>query len=206
MKLAGCLPPLAGSYHPDQAPDFKTSLATYRRIVAAEQDGVDLFACETLASVAEITAATRAGVESGLPVWCAMSVDDTDGTKLRSGESVAEGAAAAKAEGATAVAINCSRPEAVAQALPFLKATGLPFGAWANGFVDAANDLSVGGIVSGMDIRTDLGPQAYADHAMGWIDMGATIIGGCCEVGPAHIAHLAERLREAGHRSRVDFQ
>ena len=199
VRLAGCLPPLAGSYHPDRAPNFDTSLSTYRRIVACQHGGVDLLACETLASVAEITAATRAGVESGLPVWCAMSVDDTDGTKLRSGEPVADGAAAARREGAQAIAVNCSRPEAVAQALPFLKASGLPFGAWANGFVDAANDLSIGGIVSGMAVRTDLGPETYADHAMSWVDMGATIIGGCCEVGPAHIAHLAQRLRDAGH-------
>ena len=26
-------------------------------------------------------------------------------------------------------------------------------------------------------------------------DAGASIIGGCCEVGPAHIAELARRLR-----------
>jgi homocysteine S-methyltransferase len=29
--------------------------------------------------------------------------------------------------------------------------------------------------------------------------MGATIVGGCCEVGPAHIRHLAARLRAEGH-------
>ena len=35
---------------------------------------------------------------------------------------------------------------------------------------------------------------------MGWVGQGATIVGGCCEVGPAHIAHLAQVLRAAGHR------
>ncbi|MEO1397675.1 MAG: homocysteine S-methyltransferase family protein, partial [Pseudomonadota bacterium] len=25
----------------------------------------------------------------------------------------------------------------------------------------------------------------------GWVDQGATIVGGCCEVGPAHIRALA---------------
>jgi homocysteine S-methyltransferase len=34
---------------------------------------------------------------------------------------------------------------------------------------------------------------------MGWVDQGATIVGGCCEVGPDHIAELARRLRAAGH-------
>jgi len=34
---------------------------------------------------------------------------------------------------------------------------------------------------------------------MGWVNQGATIVGGCCEVGPAHITEVARRLREAGH-------
>ena len=46
----------------------------------------------------------------------------------------------------------------------------------------------------------NMDPQTYADHAMGWVAQGATILGGCCEIGPAHIAELARRLRAAGHR------
>jgi homocysteine S-methyltransferase len=46
-----------------------------------------------------------------------------------------------------------------------------------------------------------MGPAAYADHAMRWIDQGATIIGGCCETGPAHIAEIDARLRAAGLRA-----
>jgi homocysteine S-methyltransferase len=34
---------------------------------------------------------------------------------------------------------------------------------------------------------------------MAWVDQGATIVGGCCEVGPAHIAELARRLEAVGH-------
>jgi homocysteine S-methyltransferase len=34
---------------------------------------------------------------------------------------------------------------------------------------------------------------------MKWIRQGATIIGGCCEVGPAHIAEVANRIRAAGY-------
>ena len=47
--------------------------------------------------------------------------------------------------------------------------------------------------------RRDLGPEAYAGFALGWVDQGATIVGGCCEVGPAHITELARALRAAGH-------
>ena len=37
-------------------------------------------------------------------------------------------------------------------------------------------------------------PEAYADFAEDWAELGATILGGCCEVSPAHIAELARRF------------
>lgn len=199
VTIGGCLPPLFGSYHPENAPDFETCLKTYQRVVAQQKDSVDLFICETLGSVREVKAAVTAGVESGKPVLCGMTTKDEDGTVLRSGETVAEAAEVAKKAGAAAVAINCSWPEAVTQALPVLAETGLPFGGWANGFTDAAGDLGIGGTVDGMGKRTDLGPDQYADHVMNWVDAGATIVGGCCEVGPKHISKLSERLIGAGH-------
>ncbi|MDD7911507.1 homocysteine S-methyltransferase family protein [Pseudovibrio exalbescens] len=51
-----------------------------------------------------------------------------------------------------------------------------------------------GATVSELSARSDLSPAAYADVAGHWAKMGATIIGGCCEVGPAHIAELVRRL------------
>lgn len=199
VTIAGCLSPLFGSYHPENAPDYETCLATYRRVVAQQKDAVDVFLCETLASVKEVRAAVQAGGEAGIDVWCGMTTKDQDGTKLRSGEDTLEGAMAAKEAGAKAVGINCSWPEAVAQALPILAETGLPYGGWANGFTNAGGDLAIGGTVDGMGKRNDLEPERYADHVMGWIDSGATLVGGCCEVGPAHISTLAKRLEDAGH-------
>lgn len=196
--IAGCLPPLFGSYHPEDAPDFDTCLATYRRVVDQQKDDVDIFLLETLSSAKEVQTATRAAVESGKPVWCAMSVRDEDGTTLRSAEALEAGIAMAVAEGAAAVLVNCSWPEAVTQAMPLLVKSGLPFGGYANAFTKA-DDLALGGTVDALRARDDLGPDAYADHAMGWVLMGATIIGGCCEVGPGHIEALAAHLQDAGH-------
>ena len=54
--------------------------------------------------------------------------------------------------------------------------------------------------VDKLSSRRDLGPEAYAEFALSWVEQGATIVGGCCEVGPAHIRLLAERLQQAGHQ------
>ena len=89
----------------------------------------------------------------------------------------------------------------MADALGVLKTFCRPFGAYANGFTEITKAyLSEAPTVDKLSARRDLGPEAYAEFALGWIDQGATIVGGCCEVGPKHIRHLAQRLREAGHQ------
>ncbi|MDE0203938.1 MAG: homocysteine S-methyltransferase family protein [Rhodospirillaceae bacterium] len=198
VRIAGCLPPLVGSYRPDLTPPEDQCLADYRKIVAVQGDRVDLFLCETMLSAAEARAATTAAAESGKPVWTALSVNDADGTVLRSGEGAAAGAQAAVDAGAGAVLINCSSPEAVATAMPLLAGIGVPFGGYANGFV-SIGALQPGGTVDVLVAREDLDPAAYAGHAMGWVASGAAIVGGCCEIGPGHIAALAHRLAAEGH-------
>lgn len=196
VRLAGCLPPLVVSYQAERFPGFEIGLGEYREIVAQQAGRVDLFLCETMGSIAEARAATTAAAETGLPVWTALTVDDTDGSRLRSGEPVNEGAAAAVEAGASAVLVNCSKPEAVSTALPQL-GVDAPYGGYANGFHTVA-PLALDGTVKGLTAREDLGPEAYADIAMGWVAGGARLVGGCCEVGPAHIAELARRLGKRG--------
>lgn len=198
ITIAGCLPPLFGSYHPENTPSYDICLATYRQITAEQRDAVDVFLCETLASIKEIKAAVKAAAETGRPVWCGMTVLDEDGTRLRSGEPLDQAANAARQAGAHALLINCSWPEAITQAMPVLAAEGLPFGGFANGFTGIAA-LDHGGTVDVLETRNDLGPEQYANHAFDWIAAGATIVGGCCEVGPDHISKLAQRLEQAGH-------
>lgn len=204
VRLAGCLPPLVASYRPDLVPDAETCLATYRRIVAAQRADVDLFLCETLASVKEARVATQAAVESGKPVWTGLTVDDRDGTKLRSGEELALGVQAVIDAGAEAVLINCSIPEAVDQGIATLADAGISFGAYANGFTSVL-ELEPGKTVDVLKARSDLGPETYAKHALGWAAAGARIVGGCCEVTPAHIAELARRLEQEGYRPVADL-
>jgi homocysteine S-methyltransferase len=151
-----------------------------------------------VASVAHARAVLEAAASTGKPVWLAMTVDDEDGSKLRSGEPLADILPISGA--ASALLANCAAPEAMTAAMDILGASGKPFGAYANGFTQITKDfLKDKPTVDSLNPRRDLGPEAYAAFAMGWIDQGATIVGGCCEVGPAHIAKLAETIKAAGH-------
>ncbi|GGA30270.1 homocysteine S-methyltransferase family protein [Neptunicoccus cionae] len=193
VKIAGCLPPLRASYRPDLSPDFEDNLRRYQEIVAVQKDHVDLIQCETMSSIAEATAACTAAVETGLPVWLGLSVADDASNTLRSGEPLEQALDAVEGLGAAAILLNCSIPEAISAALPLVAQRGVRFGAYANGFT-SISALQPGGTVDGLQARTDLGPAAYADFAAEWVSLGATIIGGCCEVGPDHIAELSRRF------------
>lgn len=89
---------------------------------------------------------------------------------------------------------NCSPSEAISAACELLSGEVASFGVYVNGFV-SIEALREGAQVDGLAAREDLDPAAYARFAGGWRDAGARLIGGCCEVGPAHIAAVAEVLR-----------
>lgn len=200
-RVAGSLGPLIASYRPDICPPADEAVISYATPVAAMKDHVDLFLIETVSSLEQAEGALRAATGQGLPVWLAVSVNDDDGTKLRSGEGVEELSALVEAHQPDAVLVNCSRPEAIGTALDIIKGFGKPFGAYANGFTHISDGfLKAAPTVDALRERTDLGPEAYAKFVMGWIEQGATIVGGCCEVGPAHIAELARQIGAAGHR------
>ena len=197
-RVAGSIGPIKASYRTDLHPDYDVALKIYREKARMTALHADLLIGETVASILHARSILDASLETGLPVWLALTVDDQDGTRLRSGEPLAE--VLPHISKASAVLINCSSPEAITPALDILKTSGLPFGAYANGFEKITEGfLEDKPTVDALNACKDLTPAAYADHVMGWIDQGATIVGGCCEVGPAHIKEIAERLRAAGH-------
>lgn len=199
VDIAGCLPPLVASYKPEITLSFEESLASYRRLVELQSPASDLFICETMASISEASAACTAGLESGKPVWVALTVSDSQPGKLRSGELLSDAIKKLEYLGAQAILLNCSQPEAINASWPQLRNTTQRFGAYANGFVSIAA-LHPGGTVEQLETREDLGPQQYAKHALNWARDGATIIGGCCEIGPVHIKALHETLLQEGYK------
>lgn len=191
-RIAGSIGPLVASYRPETHPPHDEAVARYAEVAAILGPGVDLILCETVASHAHARAVVEGAGAAGKPVWLALTVDDEDGTRLRSGEAVAE----TPVGGAAAVLANCSAPEAMAAALEALKGFGLPFGAYANGFRQITKAfLKDAPTVDSLEPRPEMTPARYADFAMAWVAQGATIVGGCCETTPAHIAEIARRLK-----------
>jgi len=195
VTIAGCLSPYGWTYRPELAPPFAELWPQYAETAALQAPYVDLILCETMGSIEEARAAVTGANTTGRPVWVSWTLHDDDTGRLRSGEPLADAIVAISELEPAAILINCSVPEALTAAMPALSTSTAPYGAYANGFTHIIDEYLPGQVTSVLGHRHDLTPDGYADIAMTWIDAGATIIGGCCEIGPEHIARLRHRLR-----------
>jgi S-methylmethionine-dependent homocysteine/selenocysteine methylase len=196
VLIAGSMGPQYGSYRPDLVSSYDKTEALYREQADFLAPHVDFFICETLSCLLEARAAVKAATATGKPVWLSWSIEDTGAANLRSGESVREAWEDIASSGVSAVLLNCSPPEAISRVLPELVSMcDLPVGAYANAFTPIPDKWDFHGDESIPASRLDVTPKAYSDHATRWMAAGARIIGGCCEVGPAHIACLNKSLR-----------
>lgn len=200
VLIAGSMGPQRGSYRPDLVGSYDVTEALYREQAEFLAPLVDLFICETLSCIKEARAAAVAAVTTGKPVWLSWSIEDSGAANLRSGESIREAFDDIDGMGVSAVLLNCSPPEAISRVLPELVSiSNVPVGAYANAFTPIPEKWDFHGDESIPPSRTDVTPQTYAEHATLWLKAGARIIGGCCEVGPAHIGRVHETLRDQDH-------
>ena len=195
VLIAGCLPPLVASYRPDKAPDYDRCVDLYIQIVQEQESFVDLFICETMASIKEAKAAVVAARTSGKSVWCGLTLEDNEKCELRSGEKLIESVNELQSLGQEEFLLNCSFPEVIDKGMKILSQNAKFFGGYGNGFT-SIEPLKTASNVSVLSARTDLGPKKYSEHALSWAKHGASVIGGCCEIGPLHIKYLYDRLNE----------
>ncbi|MBK5538033.1 homocysteine S-methyltransferase family protein [Pseudomonas sp. TH05] len=201
VRVAGSLPPLFGSYRPDLF-DASRAADLLAPLVNGLAPHVDLWLAETQSSIVEARAIHAGLPEDGKPFWLSFTLkdEDTDAVpRLRSGEPVAEAAAVAAELGVETLLFNCSQPEVIGDAIDAARATferlGLKIhiGAYANAFPPQPEEATAN---DGLDpLREDLDPPGYLRWAADWQQRGASHLGGCCGIGPEHIAVLAQKLR-----------
>ena len=201
VLVAGSLPPLFGSYRPDL---FKPAEAQklLQPLIEGLKPHVDLWLAETQSAIAEAREVKKALAGDTRPLWFSFTLHDDhpDPTKpcLRSGESVVEAARFAAEAGAAALLFNCSQPEVMGNAIDAARAelqrlgANIKVGCYANAFPPQTEDAEANGALS--DIRADLDPKGYLAFARDWQKRGAAIIGGCCGIGPEHIAAIKSTL------------
>jgi S-methylmethionine-dependent homocysteine/selenocysteine methylase len=186
-RVAGSIAPLEDCYCPDRSPGA-ASRGEHRELARMLADaGVDLLLCETFPHGVEAAVAVEEAARTGLETWVALTAGPD--ASLMTPEAMREAARACVGAGARAVLVNCvpaTRTLAYVEALAEL---GVPCGAYAN-----AGDVREG---IGWSADAEQGALAYEALAHAWIEAGATIVGGCCGTGPAHVARLARGVVQA---------
>ncbi|GAB2178039.1 homocysteine S-methyltransferase family protein [Dongia sp. agr-C8] len=200
VTVAGSLPPLFGSYRPDLFIE-KEAQGIAEVLIAGLAPHVDVWLAETQGSIAEAAALRRALGDDRRPFWVSFTLEDGATAippKLRSQEPVELAVKAALDWKAEALLFNCSQPEVMAAALDVARKalgsnSGLTLGVYANAFPPQDEKESEAN-VGLSDIRADLDPPRYLKFVQDWLGRGAGIVGGCCGIGPEHIAAIRKAV------------
>lgn len=201
VRVAGSLPPLFGSYRPDLFTAVRVD-EVLTPLLQGLAPHVDLWLAETQSAIEEVRAIQARLPQDGKPFWVSFTLqdEDTDDTpRLRSGETVSDAAHAVATLGVQTLLFNCSQPEVIGAAIDTAKAVfealgvDIAIGAYANAFPPQPKDATAN---DGLDeLREDLDPPGYLRWAQDWRARGASLLGGCCGIGPEHIAQLKANLR-----------
>jgi homocysteine S-methyltransferase len=141
----------------------------------------DYLAIETIPEIreAKVLLQLLKNLNNTIPVWIAFSCKDE--LRLSSGEYLKDAAKLSKELGADYVGINCTSPELVAGLLESAKEYG-PFVVYPNAGRTWNEKLK----------RLEGATVKLSDrHIQQWVNCGATIIGGCCGIGPKEIAQVS---------------
>ena len=197
VQVAGSLPPAFGSYRPDLF-DVEKAKDIYVPLIKWQQNSIDFWLAETMSSTAEAKLLADMTKDTGKPFWLAYSLTDDvtpdQPATLRSGESIEQAIETALDINADALLFNCSQPEVMAAALEIVQKSNItiPYGAYANTFPPKKKEYFANDPENDVNMRDDITPEEYLRYAKQWVNLGATIIGGCCGIGPQHIEKLTE--------------
>ena len=157
------------------------------RLELLDTGDIDLLACETIPSAAEALVLSELLRDAHNSSWISFSCRDA--TRLADGTPLAEVAGLfAEHPKVLAVGVNCVSPELVVPLIEVLRGASP-----AKSIVVYPNS----GEVYCVENNTWLGtatPLQCEHAAKEWIAAGATIVGGCCRIGPGQIAAMAQSV------------
>ena len=195
--IGGSLPPQLLTYQADTR-DEKNILSNFVEMVEILYPYVDFYYFDVLSSVREFDIALKAVKKFNKPYLFGVHI--SEGTALPSGEKISDFKKFTKDPNLMGIMLSCVSPENYQLNASELKKLNVPYGFKFNAFQTTAPK---GGYTAGykknkgnpnefLGKRDDLNPMKLAEFAKEFKNMGATILGGCCETRPAHIEQLAK--------------
>lgn len=190
VYIAGSVTTLEDCYRPDLIPPQDELEKEHKeQIELLANTPIDFFLLETFNSIKEAVIASR--VASATEKAFVVSFTANAEGDILNGDKWGEAIKQLNAYNPLALLVNCVPWPIATKALEKIKdATALPFGVYANGSGEADNEDGWKFTQHQRSVGAGFTPADHIDNYLQfcsrWIDLGATIIGGCCGTNPEY--------------------
>lgn len=191
VLIAGSLPPQNFTYLPELG-DINKMKKNFFDQAKILNEGVDLFYLDVLSSSAEIEIGIQSIKTFNKPF--VVGIHFKKNGLLPSGEKIKDVINKIKPHNPLAITGSCVAYEDVIEAKNSFVESGVTFGFKVNAFKEIPNgwkpDSSNPNLALGKN--EDLTVFKFQEISKEFIDMGARLVGGCCEITPSHISKLQD--------------
>jgi len=199
VLIAGGLPNQKQTYTADLGKDLNTIKKNFYDQAKVLKNGIDFYYLDVMSSGLECEIALETIESFNLPVLVGVHLRDNG--LLPSGEKIEDIVKKYKNKNWLGIIMACISPQAYEAVADVLKKIDIPYGFKLNAF----KKIPVGYTVASKDAwgnagnpntvlgkNTELNESKFYDYVKKFMENGATILGGCCEIRPSHIKEISK--------------
>ena len=199
VLIAGGLPGQKQTYSADLGKDLDLIEKNFYDQAKLLKHGIDFFYLDVMSSGLECKIALKVIETFNLPVLVGIHLRDNG--LLPSGEKINDLVKKYKNNNWLGVIMACISPKAYEVVAKDLQQLDISYGFKLNAFKKIPEDYTVaskdqwgdaGNPTTVLGKNTDLNESKFYEYAKKFKENGATILGGCCEIRPAHIKAISK--------------
>jgi len=201
ILIAGGLPNQKQTYSANLGNDLQEIKVRFNEQAFFLKDNIDFFYLDVMGSGAECEIALESIDKFNLPVLVGLHIKDNG--KLPSGENITKIVHNFQNDKWLGILTACVSPTAYDLVKDEIKTLNLPYGFKLNAFdkipdnyvITSADSWGVEGNPKNiLGINEDLNEEKFYSLVKKYMNEGATILGGCCEIKPSHIKAISKLI------------
>ena len=199
ILIAGGLPNQKQTYESNLGKDLDSIEKNFYDQAKILKNGIDFFYLDVMSSGLECEIALKTIGSFNLPVLVGVHLRDNG--QLPSGEKIEDIVKKYKNKNWLGIIMACVSPKAYEAVVNDLKKIDIAYGFKLNafkkipdGYTVASKDAwgNAGNPNTVLGINTELNETKFYEYAKKFMENGATILGGCCEIRPSHIKEISK--------------